>query len=55
MHRDRRQVQQYDQDKENGLSLLGYAMWKLDTKLVAWVNLDVGIHLDLSSVSSYPS
>ena len=30
-------------------------MWKLDTKLAAWVSLDVEIHLDLSPVSSYSS
>ena len=30
-------------------------MWKLDTKSAAWVSLDVGIHSDLSLVSSYPS
>ena len=30
-------------------------MWKLDTKSVVWVSLDVGIHSDLSPVSSYPS
>ena len=55
MHGGKRQVQQYDQDKERGLDLAGYAMWKSDTKLAAWVSLDVGIHLDSSPVSSYPS
>jgi len=30
-------------------------MWKSDTKLVAWVSLDVEIYLDLSPVSSYSS
>ena len=51
----RGQVQQHDQDSERGLGLVEYAMWKLDTKSVAWVSLDTGIHLDLSLVSSYPS
>ena len=32
-----------------------YMTWKSDTKLVAWVSLDAGIHSDLSPVSSYPS
>ena len=53
MHGGRGQVQQHDQDKERGLGLVEYAMWKLDTKSVAWVSLDMGIHSDLSPVSSY--
>jgi len=32
---DRGQMQQYDQDNGKGSSLVGYTMWKLDTKLVA--------------------
>ena len=51
----RGQMQQYVQDNKRGLGLAGYAMWKLDTKLVAWVSSDAEIHLDLSPVSSYPS
>ena len=30
-------------------------MWKLDTKLVAWVSSNVGIHSDSSPVFSYSS
>ena len=30
-------------------------MWKSDTKLVAWVSLDVEIYLDSSPISSYSS
>ena len=55
MHRDREQMQQCVQDNERGPGLAGYAMWKSDTKSVAWVSLDAGIHSDLSPVSSYPS
>ena len=33
----------------------GYAMWKSDTKLAAWVSSDTGIHLNSYPVSSYPS
>jgi len=55
MHRDREQVQQHDQDSGRKLDLAGYAMWKLDTKLVVWVSLDTGIYSDLSPVSSYSS
>jgi len=35
MYEDRGQVQQCDQVKGSGLCLLGYEMWKLDTKLEA--------------------
>ena len=35
IHGDRRQVQQCNQDKDSGLGLVGYAMWKLATKLEA--------------------
>ena len=53
MHRDRGQVQQYDQDKRSILGLLEYAMWKSDTKLEAWVSSDIEIYSDSSSVSLY--
>ena len=55
MHGGKKQVQQYDQDSGRGLGLAEYAMWKLDTKLVAWVSSDMGIYSDSSLVSSYPS
>jgi len=55
MYGDRGQMQQHVQDNRRGLGLVGYAMWKLDTKLVAWMSLDAGIYSDLSLVSSYPS
>jgi len=55
MYRGRGQVQQHDQDKESESGLLGYTMWKLDTKLEAWVSSDAGIYSDSSLVSSYPS
>ena len=55
MHRGRGQVQQCDQDNGSEPGLARYMMWKSDTKLVVWVSSDVEIHLDLSSVSSYPS
>jgi len=48
-------MQQCDQNNGRGPGLVGYAMWKSDTKLAAWVSSDVGIHLDLSPVSSYSS
>ena len=32
IHGDRRQMQQCDQDNERGLGLVGYVIWKLDTK-----------------------
>ena len=32
MHRGRGQMQQYDQDNGRGLGLVGYAIWKSDTK-----------------------
>jgi len=48
-------MQQHNQDKESGPGLLGYAIWKSDTKSAVWVSLDAGIHLDLFPVSSYPS
>jgi len=35
MHRGREQVQWYDQDNGREPGLAGYAIWKLDTKLVA--------------------
>jgi len=46
---------QRDQDSGRGLDLAEYAMWKSDTKSMAWVSLDMEIHLDSSSVSLYPS
>ena len=46
-------IQQCNQNKESRLSLVGYAIWKSNTKSVAWVNLDIGIHSDLSLVFSY--
>ena len=53
--RGREQMQQHDQDNGRGPGLVGYAMWKSDTKLTVWESLDVGIHLDSSPVSSYPN
>ena len=53
MHRDRGQMQQHDQDNGRRPGLAGYAMWKSDTKSIAWVSLDMEIHSDSSSVSSY--
>ena len=55
MRGGRGQMQQHVQDNGRGSSLAEYAMWKLDTKSAAWVSLDMGIHSDLSPVSSYPS
>jgi len=55
VHKDRGQVQQYDQDNRSGLDLAIYMMWKLDTKSEAWVSFNTGIHSDSSPVSSYPS
>jgi len=55
MHGDRGQMQQHDQDNGRGPGLAGYAMWKSDTKSAAWESSDMGIHSDLSPVSSYPS
>jgi len=55
MHGGRGQMQQYDYDNGRGPGLAGYAMWKLDTKSVAWVSSDVGIYSDSSPVSSYPN
>ena len=55
MHGGRGQVQQHDQDNRKGLDLMGYVIWKSDTKLVAQVSSDAEIHSDLSLVSSYPS
>jgi len=52
---DKGQVQQYNQDNRRGPDLVEYAMWKLDTKSVAWMSSDIGIYLDLSLVSSYSS
>jgi len=52
--RDRRgQLQQCIQDNGRGPGLVGYAMWKSDTKSVAWVSSDAGIHSDSSPVFSY--
>ena len=55
MDRDREKMQQHVQDNGRGPGLVGYAIWKSDTKLTAWVSSDVGIHSDSSPVSSYPS
>ena len=55
MHGDREKMQQYDQDNRRGLGLVGYAMWKSDTKSAAWVSSNAGIHSDSSPVSSYSS
>jgi len=55
MRKGRGQMQQHDQDNGRGPGLAEYAMWKLDTKLAAWVSSDTEIYLDLSPVSSYPS
>jgi len=55
MYIGRGQVQQCDQSNRSRLDLAEYVMWKSHTKLATWVSLDVGIHLDSSSVSSYPS
>jgi len=46
---------QHNQDNGRELGLVGYVMWKSDTKLVAWVSLDMEIYLDLSPVSLYSS
>ena len=35
MHGDKEQMQQHVQDNRRGLGLVGYAMWKSDTKSVA--------------------
>ena len=43
---DRGQMQQHVQDNGRGPGLVGYVMWKSDTKLVAWESLDVEIHSD---------
>ena len=55
MHGARKQMQQHVQNNGREPGLVEYVMWKLDTKLVAWVSSDVEIHLDLSSVSLYSS
>ena len=55
MHGSRGQMQQYDQDNRRRLGLVGYVMWKSDTKSVALVSLDVKIYLDSSPISLYPS
>ena len=55
MHEGKGQMQQCDQDNGRELGLVGYVMWKSDTKSVAWVSSDTEIHLDLSLVSSYSS
>ena len=46
---------QHDQDNGRGPGLVGYVMWKSNTKLVTWVSLDIEIYLDLSLVSLYSS
>ena len=48
-------MKQPDQNKESGLGLLGYAMWKSDIKSEVWMSSDVGIYFDSFPVSSYPS
>ena len=53
MHEDRGQMQQHNQDNGRGPGLVGYVIWKSDTKSVAWESLDAGIHSDSSPVSSY--
>ena len=35
MHGDREQMQQHDQDNGRGPGLVGYAIWKSDTKSTA--------------------
>ena len=55
MHGGREQMQQHNQDNGRGLGLVGYTMWKLDTKSAAWESSDAEIYLDLSLVSSYPN
>jgi len=55
MHRDREQMQQCVQDNRRGPGLVGYAIWKSDTKSTAWESSDVGIYSDSSPVFSYPS
>ena len=35
MYRDREQMQQHVQDNRRGLGLVGYVIWKSDTKSVA--------------------
>ena len=55
MHGDREQMQQCVQDNGREPGLVGYAMWKSDTKSTAWVSSDVEIHSDSSPVSSYPN
>ena len=55
MHRNRGEVQQHDQNKGSRLGLLGYMMWKSDTKSEIWMSSDMGIYSNSSLVSSYPS
>ena len=55
MHGDREQMQQCVQDNGRGPGLVGYAIWKSDTKSTAWESLDAEIHSDSSPVSSYTS
>ena len=55
MHKGKGQMQQHDQDNGRKLGLVEYAMWKSDTKSAVWESSDVGIHSDLSPVSSYPN
>ena len=49
------QMQQCFQDNGRRPGLVGYVMWKSDTKSAAWESLDTGIHSDSSPVFSYPS
>ena len=55
MYGGRGQLQQCDQNNRRRPDLAEYAIWKLDTKSAVWESLNVGIHLDLSPVSSYPN
>ena len=55
MCRGRGQMQQRVQDNGRGPGLVGYVMWKSDTKSAAWVSLDAVIHSDSSPVSLYPN
>jgi len=45
MHRDRRQMQQYDQNNRRGLGLVGYVMWKSDTKSAVQIQGSIWICL----------
>ena len=51
-------MQQHDQhDQDNGREpgLVGYAIWKSDTKSTAWESSDAEIYSDSSPVFSYPN